>query len=476
MKLFLKNFRRKSQRRHTFYYVISILAIPIIGTIYWIHIPKRKLNLSSNIHTPNLEVSGNIFNIIQLRNYKLKDSLLISYFVGELELVSVKKLAGWKSNYPVACQMGNPWFQLESDSEIDEVESSGDTMRRFVTFRPMYSLSLNHISADALAILSDTLSLCILTGSSFNTIDISSRPIGSGLFKLKGRIDSLKLPEFSLNENYWDLGRATRKRKEYVSLSYKNVQNVNINRCFDLYVNNSVFSSNTEISCSETDTVRMDSVDLVGQVLLKNKQLKKVVLALQHVNCSQLDIDYTSFTYDPYITDIKDKRYWIADVEDNFKGIIRRQRLKKNPLGVEEATIDSAVFEDEQHIFGDAVVFIKRRWNNYGFDKEQVVGSSLELFCIFAVINFFWFGLMLQEYEISYIKVARKESFNFKKYRGIPYRILLSLLYSGFIFYGLRFDFSNLRINKIGLSVFLIAQYVLGIISLAYIANLIITK
>jgi hypothetical protein len=78
--------------------------------------------------------------------------------------------------------------------------------------------------------------------------------------------------------------------------------------------------------------------------------------------------------------------------------------------------------------------------------------------------------------EIKLIS-SREHTFNHGlKFIGILHRSLLCCVYTGFVFYGLKFDLNALKSHRIGLLLLLILQYILGIISLAYIANLIITK
>jgi hypothetical protein len=192
---------------------------------------------------------------------------------------------------------------------------------------------------------------------------------------------------------------------------------------------------------------------------------------------SHLSLDYTHFTLLPTSKLGKEENEWYSLNRNRFELMIENQRLSHNEKGRIKATIDLNVFEDRQKFGGEALVFIKGWWNNYGFEKERVVYGSLELFFFFFLINLIVFKKLRRTYRIDAVETAylisQRERFLLKRALRIA---LLCLTYSAYIFWGLKLSLEKLNLSSLRLALWIICQYIAGLISLAYIANLIISK
>lgn len=128
---------------------------------------------------------------------------------------------------------------------------------------------------------------------------------------------------------------------------------------------------------------------------------------------------------------------------------------------------------------GHVANFIDKHWWDYGYNKFLVVRNALIFNVLFAIINFFIYDLMLRQgyslkgfVEISnQIDRATLDSPILRRLRKAPY----VFLYSSYIFWGWKLDLEKLNVGKIGLFSWVLFQYLVGIVFLAYLANLVIT-
>jgi hypothetical protein len=117
--------------------------------------------------------------------------------------------------------------------------------------------------------------------------------------------------------------------------------------------------------------------------------------------------------------------------------------------------------------------FVKNWWD-YGYDKSLVLRNAIILNLLFFIINIFFFDTLINHgYKIRKFVLANS-SLN-KKYLASHVRLLLKLqyvfIYTCYIFWGLRLDVNNLGIHKIGLFIYVLFQYLVGVTCLAYLAN-----
>jgi len=267
------------------------------------------------------------------------------------------------------------------------------------------------------------------------------------------------------------------------TISCEHLQNLKIQYCA---FNNSL------IECSNADTITIDSATFRSEkskLTLSSPERPKTVLLLKNVDAEKLNLDYSKFhfVYFPVKKYGKDENAWKSDIIKMFTGLIASQQRLNNQQGIEDASIEMGVFQDTIMTIGPIKIgkiisWVKIHWNNYGFNKGRVVGASLELFIVFIFINLFIFKKLIPIYEVPQIRLAHKNSYDIRNpFYRVCFRTLLCAFYTGYIFFGLKFDFTTLKfastkLSSVGLIILLLIQYVLGIVSLAYIANLIITK
>jgi hypothetical protein len=175
---------------------------------------------------------------------------------------------------------------------------------------------------------------------------------------------------------------------------------------------------------------------------------------------------------------------FFPDASLNFEDKVRflNQLIRHyEEIESEKSLYDIALQKMTYHHKGDSITpIIKEKWNNFGYDKDLILKNSLFLFLLFFSVNLLLFprivhnGYAIEELEKADLAIRTKYIDN-HFFIGF-FNCLHCLIFTFFIFWGLKLSVESLRISKIGYSFYILIQYLVGIICLAYIANIIITK
>jgi hypothetical protein len=129
--------------------------------------------------------------------------------------------------------------------------------------------------------------------------------------------------------------------------------------------------------------------------------------------------------------------------------------------------------------FGKLLNLIDRHWWDYGYNKFLVVRNAVLFNLFFFIINIFIFrrlvhhGYRIDKFVTINIRINR--TFRLSKMKRFIARIPYVFLYTCYIFWGWKLDINSISLHKKGLFAYVIFQYLVGIVCLAYIANLVIT-
>lgn len=83
-------------------------------------------------------------------------------------------------------------------------------------------------------------------------------------------------------------------------------------------------------------------------------------------------------------------------------------------------------------------------------------------------------GYVIDEFITADQRVTEKyEDSLLKQYF---FRTIYCFIYTGYIFWGIKLKLENIKLSNVSLALWIIFQYIVGIICLAYIANIIITR
>ncbi|MGF7075327.1 hypothetical protein [Mucilaginibacter sp. 3215] len=126
--------------------------------------------------------------------------------------------------------------------------------------------------------------------------------------------------------------------------------------------------------------------------------------------------------------------------------------------------------------------FISKNWWDYGYNKSKVTINAFILYLIFFLINLLLFDTITKVYYPSNIesyihnKAIHDKVFHKNKLTQLITKSPSVLLYTAFIFWGLKLDLKELKIKNWWALILIVFEYTIGVICLAYIANYIITK
>jgi len=190
------------------------------------------------------------------------------------------------------------------------------------------------------------------------------------------------------------------------------------------------------------------------------------------------DISKLKFVYSNYILDTAGLNF---ETLESFYNKLKEQYTN---LGM-TSSYDSADIDSRRFIAKNRGALYKftdwvnRWWWNYGYDKGKVVTNSLFLFSFFLFANL-CFGLKRlfeNGYELNTFRVILDQ---IKKYRywyaKIWYQFWYTFLFTCLVFWGIKLERDKLKLQNLGYIFYILLQYLVGVVCLAYLAAFILGK
>ncbi|MBO9202618.1 MULTISPECIES: hypothetical protein [Niastella] len=170
-----------------------------------------------------------------------------------------------------------------------------------------------------------------------------------------------------------------------------------------------------------------------------------------------------------------------------FRQLLEMQQRNNFSYGYEKIDKEYRQFKylNKSYLLGNFQNWLDAVWWDYGYDKFKVVVNSFIIFFLLSFLNFFLYSKLVYAYYPDKFKQIdeRLKANNMDdqpsfwiKAKIFFTRNLVILIYTGFIFWGLKLDFKELELRKPLYLLIVIFQYIIGLICLAYIANYVITK
>jgi hypothetical protein len=195
------------------------------------------------------------------------------------------------------------------------------------------------------------------------------------------------------------------------------------------------------------------------------------ILAVNQTDLSKVKLDYALFNLDK-------NGLGIPQAEAIYKQLLANQEKSGYKDGYQKADIEFRKMENlKQGHYGKFLNWLQENWNNYGYNKEKIFINALWIFVIFFVLNIGWYRLLIDNgYTITELQAACQNL----KSKSWPAKAVLypfyGLFYTGILFWGLKLDFDKLKMKNGFMAVWILVQYISGLIVLAYIANIVIGK
>jgi hypothetical protein len=247
----------------------------------------------------------------------------------------------------------------------------------------------------------------------------------------------------------------------------------------NLYLSNCSFD-NVDFRFSQLpDTLDLSNVTLKQELdLTRFPPTKKIcMLNVYGADLSKIKIRYSNFKifFPQYLgLNFEDKIYTYQELLNS---------LKKNGMFESYENLDKEFsafqYEGKGNWYGSILNWIDLRWWDYGYNKFLVIRNAVLFNLLFFLINIFIFDKIIHHgYKIQkFIEI--NDELN-RKYFGRPFQKIINktpyiFLYTSYIFWGWKLDINAINVKNIGLFTWILSQYIIGIVCLAYIANLIIT-
>ncbi len=291
------------------------------------------------------------------------------------------------------------------------------------------------------------------------------------------RLDKTKISKFQINgaqiiSNRFNIitGDITNTRIDSLILS-------NVELKCKLKIINCLLPDYIEIK-NITNNTSGDILDLSQFNSYQNKTCK---LNIGKDDVAKVNLNYKYFTLDIDNLGPKYLKEWI------YSELLRKQKENYFQDGYEKLDKEYKEFHylSDNNTLSYFKNWVDKHWWDYGYDKFKIITNSFTIFIAFLLINFFLYHKLKTVYYPEKFKQfderlnahnmdtpikVTTEIFNYIK------RIPIIILYTAFIFWGLKLDLKELELRKPLFLGIVIVEYVIGIICLAYIANYIITK
>jgi len=315
---------------------------------------------------------------------------------------------------------------------------------------------------------------------SFNDLEMETGAIFQNLTHRNSIIESFSLTEDTIKNEFAFLSSSVTKRANLDATIFEN----------DIYFNDSKFGDLLSFqSCKLNgyiylrgiylpDTLNLQDIDLTnlkGEFDLTNFKTKSkpCFINLYGVDIGKLRIRFSGFKlYFPENLMFEEKAYVYQQVLNKLKsdGLFESHKL----LDIEFKKLK---YENNNQYF---INWIDKNWWNYGYNKFLIAINSLFFFFLYFVINFILYDKLLSEgYIIDKFQKMNKEllsKYKKQKFKFFFLKGAYCLIYTSFLFWGLKLDIEKLNIKNIPLFIYIMVQYICGIICLAYVANLILSK
>ncbi len=135
-------------------------------------------------------------------------------------------------------------------------------------------------------------------------------------------------------------------------------------------------------------------------------------------------------------------------------------------------------------LFGKILVFSKKYWNDFGYDRSLIWQNTFLLFISIFIINFLFLDFFIKQvYCLPELLDSYTNSMTNRHKRNLSnilttvfQKSKICFFYTAFLFFGLKLKIENLNFNYQLAIFFILAQYVIGIVCLAYLANMVIAN
>jgi hypothetical protein len=211
------------------------------------------------------------------------------------------------------------------------------------------------------------------------------------------------------------------------------------------------------------------TLDLMS--LEDNTVNKLTLLKLSIYDIPKVKFNYAHFKW---VFDKNDSR---ERIEETYKLLINEQNKYGFNDGAEKADIEFQQFENKYAgTWGAFKNWLLPWWNYFGYKKENIFGIAAWAFLgVFSINLFMLIPLIKKGYPLS----GFTEAIDKLAQRNLFLKVLLyptyCLYFTTIVFWGLKLDIDKVRVGN-GFALWIFTQYIIGLVLLAFIANVVVGK
>lgn len=231
------------------------------------------------------------------------------------------------------------------------------------------------------------------------------------------------------------------------------------------------------------DTCTLANVDLSsmkGRVKFNLNYIwarrKPLLLNLAEVDLKKLDFPLG-------LTDVRiDSRQDYTHQAELYQTLLK---LYQENGYTEKYEIYDKEFQEIKYLYNHHPIlnFFDKYWWDYGYAKARVLFLSFFIFLIFTLLNLLCYDKLQEVYWPD--KFRDHDLSLTERYAGNDQRVLAKkmfkksmsvILYTGFLFWGLRFEIKDIALKNRYVVLLVILQYITGVVCLAFIAHFILSR
>lgn len=265
-----------------------------------------------------------------------------------------------------------------------------------------------------------------------------------------------------VNTNYMDS-----KEKNLVAQTFNNdVIFSNCNLFGSLDFRGCKFTKNSNLiffNCNLPDTlvlseIKTDNIVDLTKTSIKGKE--PCYIDISRMDIKKIKMQYTNFKLIFSKEISEDEKSSVYELLlQNFKDYGFNDSYKK--LEIEYKDMQSA---------NNLSLKLSKIWWNHGYSKSRILLWTIGILIIFSFFNFIFFN------QISHAFKVEKINFGSLGFVSNPYmkafkQFILVFFYTGFIFFKLGIDFNKIDFSKVSVVIFIIFQYVIGLVCTGFIIN-----
>jgi hypothetical protein len=340
-------------------------------------------------------------------------------------------------------------FNFESNFISQEINIGNCQFNNtYIWFNNVYQFNLRDCNIlGEFSLMSDTIKILWITNSIFKDESSFSR--------LKSTLSNIlfcKFNNYSFLENYFPFDSA--------KLSFLSSE----------FLGSTYFSRNhfpEFIDFSQVTSAR--EIDLINSSV---DSLKRVI----YINLQKSDISKIKLLYGkPFRISPPEYAIDLDELESTYTQLIDKQ--------LKDGFYNSYISLDKEYkvfhnkyiiggVFGWLSNFIQIYWWDFGHKKQLILFHTLFGILLFWCVAFVYFNKILNNgYEIKFIKERNELHQN-----SIITRMLLSMFYVLFIFFGFHLSFEKLKFTNLKISTFICFVYFYGLLCTAFLVNYIISS